>query len=182
MNGETLRRQRTNDLNGERWKTRKRKHQYCTVLKPPRHHHIVRMREFPTKHEEVAIRDTHVRPVHQRIRRFPRTNAARTKHDVTKRTIPEPRIRNVSLEEITFDGLELLGIGRIDKEQTITTNRRRNHERALNEIQVTTRVYGCASTDGLRDLSKTNNLATLTPAYVVPREARTPTFGPAFPL
>ena len=70
-------------------------------------------------------------------------------------------------------------MGRSDKEQTITTNGRRNHERAFNEIEVKIRVYSCASTDGLRDLSKTNNLAALTPAYVVPRKAHKRTFGPA---
>ena len=41
---------------------------------------------------------------------------------MTKRTIPELRIRKVSLEEITFYGLNVLGIGRTDKKQTITTD------------------------------------------------------------
>ena len=109
------------------------------------------MPEFPTKRVEVAIRNTYVRHVHQRIRRFPRTNAAQTKQDVMKSTVPEPRICNVTLEEITFYGLEVFGIGRSEKEQMITTNGRWDNERALDEIQVTTRVYARASTDGLRD-------------------------------
>lgn len=126
------------------------------------------MPEFPTKRVEVAIRNAYVRPVHQGIRSFTRTRATRTKHDVTKRTVPEPRIRNVLLQKITFYGLDVFGIGLSDKEHTITTDGRRDHEQALNELQATNPVYARASSDGSRALSKVNILATLKPAYVVP--------------
>ena len=51
-----------------------------------RHHHVVRMLEFPTKREEVAVRNENMGPVHQRVRRLPK----QTERNKTSRRVRSP--------------------------------------------------------------------------------------------
>ena len=108
-----------------------------------------------------------------------RTSPERTSTSRSERSAnPGYATSRKGIEKVSRNGLRVLRIGTVQEEHAIARDRRRNHERSLDEVQRTTGVNVSTRPDGLRDLTNTDDFASLTLPEVVPREPDTRALRP----
>ena len=134
------------------------------------------MSYFLSKYEEVAIGNVRATTFRHRVQLLLGSQVTRTYHEVSERTIGQPRIRKVPLKKVSPDRLHVLRVGTVQEKHANAPDRRRDNEHSLDEVQITTGVNSGTCPYGLRDLTNTYDLASLALPEAAPRESDTRAF------
>ena len=70
-NGQALRRKSGRNLYGEQREAEERQHQERAILRPPRHHDVIRVCQLPSKYEEITVWHGRTTTVRHRVRCLP---------------------------------------------------------------------------------------------------------------